>query len=383
MRGAPDPTPETVFIDRYAEIAEYQRREADQLEQARKDKIKEERVQQRLYLDEQVRLQRERTEREKADQVKFVTFERERRERWNAIDATKRAEMKQKETVQKLARDAQVREVQARKEAQKRVAEQAERETLMRIRDELAEERVQRLTRKLEENDNMARVVEQNKLNLKLAADRRHQQFLSGQKVGIEYKKILDKQERDREEALAAIQERMRRQAEHALTFFDAIAVEGAKDLEKALARQKADADARDAELAGRDERRRQLQRECNAIVGLQVQERRVAGRRQAVEDKAIVQLEADANAQALAADKEEERRRRAFDASYRTQLAAQVRTDRVRKQMMGYTLPTAEMQMNSQLLRKVAAAGLTDARADTRAGTRAEKIKARSFEYA
>lgn len=373
LRNAPDPTPETVFIDRYAEIAEYMRREADELEQARKDKIKEERRQQRLFLDEQVRLQRERTEREKAEEAKFVTFERERRERWNAIDATKRAEMKQKEVVQKLARDAQVREAQARREAQKRVAEQAQRETLMRIREELAEERVQRLTRKLEENDNMARVVEQNELNLKLAAERRHQQFLNGQKVGIEYKKILDKQERDREEALASTQERMRRQAEHALNFYDAIAVEGVKDLEKALARQKADAEARDAELAARDERRRQLQRECNAIVELQVQERRIAGRRQAVEDKAIVKLEAEANAKALADEEEEKRRRRAFDAQYRAQLAAQARTDRVRKQMIGYTLPTAEMQMNAALLRKIAAANLTD--------TRAEKIKARTLE--
>jgi len=63
------------------------------------------------------------------------------------------------------------------------------------------------------------------------------------------------------------------------------------------------------------------------------------------------------------AAEREEDRPRRAFEASYRTELSTQVRTDRVRKQMLGYTLPTAEMQMNSQLLRKVAAAGLTDKR--------------------
>ncbi|KAG8466453.1 hypothetical protein KFE25_002209 [Diacronema lutheri] len=363
LPGAPEPTSETIFVDRYAEIAEYLKQEADAAEISRKQKLKEERHQQRLFLDEQVRLQKEHAAREKADEHKFVTFERERRERWNAIDATKRAEMKQAETVQKLARDAQVREVQARKDAARRVAEASERETLERIRDELRDERVQRLTRQLEESDNMARVVEQNERNLKLAAERRHQQFLNGQKVGIEYKKILDKQERDREDALASTQARMQRQAQNAANFFDAIAVEGAKDLAKAIARQDADAAARDAELAGRDERRRQLQRECNAILELQVQERRVAGRRHAAEERAIVQLEAEANARAAAAEREEDRRRRAFEASYRTELSTQVRTDRVRKQMLGYTLPTAEMQMNSQLLRKVAAAGLTDKR--------------------
>lgn len=370
LSGAAPPR-STVFVDRYTEIAEYQMREADAQEVARKEKIKAERAQQKLNLDEQIRLQREQEAREKAEEQKFVAFERERRERWNAIDVTKRAEMKSKEMVQRVAREAQVRVVQARKEAEKRAVDQADRETLLRIRDELRDERIQLLTSKLEEKDNMERVVAQNDLNLKLAAERRHRQFLAGQKVGIEYKKILDKQERDREEMLASTQARMRRQAENASNFFDAIAVEGARDLEKANARQKAEADARDAELEARDERRRQLQRECNAIRDQQVRERRTAGQRQMVEDRAIVQLEADANAAAAASEKEEERKRRAFERSYRSELAVQIKTDKVRRQMAGYTLPTAEMQMNAQLLKTIAAANMAD--------TRADKIKARS----
>jgi hypothetical protein len=172
-----------VFVDRYSEIAKFLKKEAEELEESRKAKLRDERAQQRLFLDEQVRMQKDKAAREKADEAKFIQFERERRERWNAIDTAKRAEMKEKEVAQRLARDAQVREVQARKAAQRRVLETAEQETLARIRNELADERVLRLTRRMEEADNMARVVEQNERNLRLAAERRHQQFLNGQKV--------------------------------------------------------------------------------------------------------------------------------------------------------------------------------------------------------
>jgi putative hemolysin len=48
-----------------------------------------------------------------------------------------------------------------------------------------------------------------------------------------------------------------------------------------------------------------------------------------------------------------------------------------VRKQMMGYTLPIAEMQMNSAMLRKIAQANMSDTRATGMAATRSDyKVK-------
>ena len=91
------------------------------------------------------------------------------------------------------------------------------------------------------------------------------------------------------------------------------------------------DAKARDAELAARDARRAALQSECNATLALQVAERKKGAIRTAAEERALVQLEADKAAKALAAEQDEIRRRKAFDASYRQQLAHQVKTDRVR----------------------------------------------------
>jgi len=356
-----------IFIDRYAEINEYLIQESQRKEDERLAKIKEERRQQRLFLDEQVRLQRDKAEREKRDEQKFVDFERGRRERWNDVDRQKRAEMKERESAQRIARDAQIEEVARRKAQQKLLADQADRETLARIRQELSAERVEKLTRRMEEADNMRSVVEQNERNLRLAAEHRHKRFLEGQKVGIEYKKILDQQERDREERLASTYSRMAKQAVHANFLHDQIATEGAKDEARARARQEADAAARDAELEARDERRRALQRETNAILEVQVAERKKAGIKFRREDKALVELEARAAAEAVAKERDEVSRRKAFDAEYRRQLAEQIRTDKVRKQMIGYTLPKAEVEMNAELLRKIDAAKLDDKRSTRR----------------
>jgi hypothetical protein len=150
--------------------------------------------------------------------------------------------------------------------------------------------------------------------------------------VGIEYKKILDKQERDREDALAATAQRMRRQADATAHYYDAIAVEGKRDEERARAQQDADAAARDAELAARDERRKLLQKECSAILSTQRAEVRKAGQRSLVEDAAIVRMVAARNAAGLAADADEAQRRKMFESSYRKELAYQVKTDQVRR---------------------------------------------------
>jgi hypothetical protein len=183
LAPAPSRRAPAVFIDRYAEIAEYKKREAEAEAEAYKVKIREERALQKLQLDEQVRLKRERLAREKADETKFIDFETERRERWNAVDASKRQDMKEKELAQRLAREAQVRDVHARKASQARVEAQSQLDILGRIREELAHERVVRAAHKMQEAQNMRSVSAQNAKHLEMAAERRHQQFLDGQKV--------------------------------------------------------------------------------------------------------------------------------------------------------------------------------------------------------
>ncbi|KAJ1622456.1 hypothetical protein T492DRAFT_885219 [Pavlovales sp. CCMP2436] len=58
--------------------------------------------------------------------------------------------MKEKESAQKLARDAQVREVHLRKDAHRLVGESADREILARIRAELSHERVHALAHRMQ-----------------------------------------------------------------------------------------------------------------------------------------------------------------------------------------------------------------------------------------
>jgi len=363
--------PDLIFVDRYTEINEYLLKESERKEEERKQKIREEQRQQRLFLDEQLRLQREAADRIKADEQKYVEFERERRDRWNEIDAAKRREMKEKEAAQRIAREAQVREVQARKAAAKQAADEADKARMQRIREELRQQRIEALTRRYEEAENMRKVVEQNERNLEMAAEIRHRQFLEGQKVGIEYKKILDRQERDREEQLAATYSRMAKQAVHANFLHNQIATEGARDEARALERQRRDAEARDAELAMRDETRKALQAECNRVLALQVAERKKAAVRTQREEAAIVQLEAKFNADAAAKDEEEKAKRASFVKRYHSSLSDQIKSDRVRRQMIGYTLPLAETQINAELLAKIEAAGVQDRRAAAAASQR------------
>lgn len=149
--------------------------------------------------------------------------------------------------------------------------------------------------------------------------------------MGIEYKKILDRQERDREEQLAATYSRMAKQAVHANFLHDQVRTEGARDEARALERQRRDAEARDAELAMRDETRKALQAECNRVLALQVSERKKASVRTQREEAAIVQLEARFNSDAAAKDAAEKDKRAAFVRRYHDSLSEQIKTDRVR----------------------------------------------------
>lgn len=320
------------FVDRYTEINEYRLRQSEREEQARKERIQEERRQQKAFLDQQMKLQENGKGSEKEADAHYSKFEAERRGRWNEIDALKRQERKEAEVAQRLARDAQVREVAARKVAEKEEAARVDKEILARIRGELRDERIKARVRHLEEASNMRRVIAQNEANVRIAADMRHKAFLEGQKVGIEYKKILDKQEKDREDRLKQTYSRMAKQAVHANFLHNQIATEGAKDEARARERQEQDAKARDDELAARDAQRRALQQEVNEVLAVQVADRKKASAKFQREDAALVDLVARAAAESAAKEDEDKRKRREFNLTYRKELEEQIKANQVRQ---------------------------------------------------
>lgn len=341
--------------DLWAKLAQKEVEEfhKDALEHRRKHKKMEE--EQRMYLEQQVALRQRKAVEVKKNEEQYIVEEVKQRESWEVENKRKEEERKRRNAEEKKMRDQQLDEARRRRAMEEARRRAEDIEAAKKIQAEYDKEQIAIKERRVKAKEDVVKAQEFNKHIEELRSSERAREKARDLEHQKQYLARLAKQDQEREDALAKMQEKQRHQQQIAFAMQAGISEKAKEDERKAeehkkrleaiqIAREKATAEKAAAakvkqrqylmlQMLERDEQKKQERED------LERQRERVMAEKEAAERK-------DMEKKILAKKKAEEHRRAVED---------QIEQSQARHRPVHMT--DAERKLNGTLLRKV---GLT-----------------------